>query len=83
MQTINLYEAKNSFSKLVDAAQEGEVIIIARNGKPAAKLVALDYGERSSWSESVHAFMQEGQYDEQAFEIDRNDVLPMPEHDLF
>ena len=48
MQTINLYEAKNSFSKLVDAAQEGEVIIIARNGEPTAKLVALDYGERSN-----------------------------------
>jgi len=83
MQTINLYEAKNRFSKLVDAAQEGEVIIIARNGKPTAKLVALDYGEQSGWSASVLAFLQEGQDDEQAFEVDRSDVLPMPEHDLF
>jgi len=83
MQTINLYEAKNRFSKLVDAAQEGEVIIIARNGKPTAKLVALDYGEQSGWSASILAFMQEGQDDEQAFEVDRSDVLPMPEHDLF
>lgn len=83
MQTINLYEAKNTFSKLVDAAQAGEVIIIARNGKPTAKLVALDYGERTTWSESVQAFMQAGQYDEHAFEVDRSDVLPIPERDLF
>lgn len=82
MQTINLYEAKNKFSKLVDAAQEGEVIIIARNGKPTAKLVALDYGERATWSESVQTFMQGGNHEEHAFEIDRSDVLPMPERDL-
>lgn len=83
MQTINLYDAKNRFSKLVDAAQEGEVIIIARNGKPAAKLVPLDYGERSAWSASVQQFIENGVYDEQAFTIDRSDLLPIPERDLF
>ncbi|MFK7603599.1 type II toxin-antitoxin system Phd/YefM family antitoxin [Deinococcus sp. SM5_A1] len=86
MQTINLYDAKNRFSKLVDAAEEGEVIIIARNGKPAVKLVPLDYGERSTWSNALQTFiqrgLQSGQYDEHAFEIDRSDVLPMPECDL-
>ena len=83
MQTINLYDAKNRFSKLVDAAESGEVIIIARNGKPAVKLVPLDYGERSEWSEAVRTFMQTGTYDPEAFEIDRSDLPPLMERDLF
>ena len=39
--TLNLYEAKTQLSALVDAAAAGEEIIIAKNGKPMAKLVAL------------------------------------------
>jgi len=42
MRTVNLYDAKNRFSKLVNATEEGEVIISARNGKPIVKLVTLD-----------------------------------------
>jgi antitoxin (DNA-binding transcriptional repressor) of toxin-antitoxin stability system len=43
MQTINMLEAKSSLSRLVDAIEQGNEreIIIARNGKPAAKLVPL------------------------------------------
>ena len=86
MQTVNLYDAKNRFSKLVDAAEEGEVIIIARNGKPAVKLVPLDYGEHASWSAPLQTFirdgLQSGQYDEHAFIIDRSDIPPIPERDL-
>jgi prevent-host-death family protein len=37
--TINLYEAKTSLSKLVDRAAAGEEIIIAKAGKLKAKLV--------------------------------------------
>lgn len=83
MQTINLYEAKNQFSKLVDAVEGGEVVVIARNGKPAVKLVPLDYGERSEWSAGVQQFMRGSRYDPDAFEVDRSDVLPAPERDLF
>ncbi len=36
---INIYEAKTTFSKLVKKAIAGEEIIIARSGKPVAKLV--------------------------------------------
>jgi prevent-host-death family protein len=35
----NLYEAKTSLSRLVDRAARGEEIIIAKGGKPLAKLV--------------------------------------------
>ena len=42
MQTVNIHEAKTHFSKLVDAAAEGEEIIIAKAGKPTARLVAIE-----------------------------------------
>lgn len=43
MTTVNMLEAKTSLSKLVEAVESGAEteIIIARNGKPAAKLVPL------------------------------------------
>ena len=40
--TINLYEAKTNLSKLVDRAAAGEEIIIAKAGKPKAKLVPYE-----------------------------------------
>jgi prevent-host-death family protein len=39
--TLNLYEAKTQLSALVEQAAAGEEIIIAKNGKPMAKLVAI------------------------------------------
>ena len=38
---FNLYEAKTSLSRLVDRAAAGEEIVIAKNGVPLARLVAL------------------------------------------
>src|ERR1700685_1411251 len=38
---VNLYEAKTQLSKLVEDAARGEEIIIAKNGKPMAKLVVV------------------------------------------
>ena len=35
----NLYQAKTSLSQLVDRAADGEEIIIAKSGKPMARLV--------------------------------------------
>jgi prevent-host-death family protein len=39
---VNLYEAKTNLSQLVEDAAKGEEIIIAKNGKPMAKLVVVD-----------------------------------------
>ncbi len=36
---VNIYDAKTRLSQLVDRAEAGEEIIIARGGRPAAKLV--------------------------------------------
>jgi len=38
----NLYEAKTSLSRLVDRAARGEEIILAKAGKPLAKLVPFE-----------------------------------------
>jgi prevent-host-death family protein len=47
METFNLHEAKTHFSRLVDAAAAGEEIIIAKAGKPTARLVPLALGARN------------------------------------
>jgi prevent-host-death family protein len=36
---VNIYEAKSHLSELVDKANDNEEIIIARNGRPVARLV--------------------------------------------
>jgi antitoxin (DNA-binding transcriptional repressor) of toxin-antitoxin stability system len=43
MHTVNMLEAKSTLSRLVEAIELGNEseIIIARNGRPAAKLVAI------------------------------------------
>jgi prevent-host-death family protein len=38
---INIYDAKTRLSELVDRASGGEEIIIAKAGRPAARLVPL------------------------------------------
>ncbi len=42
MKQVNIHEAKTHLSKLVDAAANGESFIIAKNGKPIAKVTAID-----------------------------------------
>lgn len=43
MHTVNMLQAKSSLSRLVEAIEQGKEreIIIARNGRPAAKLVSI------------------------------------------
>lgn len=42
MQTVNIHEAKTQFSRIVEQAEAGEEIVIARAGKPVARLVPLE-----------------------------------------
>ena len=37
---VNVHEAKTHLSRLIDRAAEGEEVVIARAGKPVARLVA-------------------------------------------
>ena len=42
MKAYNVHEAKTHFSRLLDRANAGEEIILAKNGKPYARLCALE-----------------------------------------
>jgi prevent-host-death family protein len=42
MSAINIYEAKTQLSKLVDKAASGKDVIIARGGKPVARLTGIE-----------------------------------------
>jgi len=46
MQTVNIYEAKTQLSKLVDLASSGTDVVIARAGKPVARLTSLKEKKR-------------------------------------
>lgn len=41
MDTVNIHEAKTHLSRLVERAEHGEEIIIARSGRPVARLMPL------------------------------------------
>jgi prevent-host-death family protein len=41
MKLVNVYEARGQFSKLLDEAEAGEEIVIARNGTPVVRLVPV------------------------------------------
>ena len=45
MQITNISKAKSSLSKLVEKVQKGEEVIIAKAGKPVAKLVPYSIDE--------------------------------------
>ncbi|HLJ68436.1 MAG TPA: type II toxin-antitoxin system Phd/YefM family antitoxin [Chloroflexota bacterium] len=42
MRQVNIHEAKTHLSRLVEDAARGDEIIIARAGKPVARLVSID-----------------------------------------
>lgn len=46
MVTVNTHEAKTHLSQLLERAANGEEIIIARAGKPVARLLAYNHEDR-------------------------------------
>jgi prevent-host-death family protein len=42
MPTVNVHAAKSQLSRLLDAAAAGEEVIIAKAGKPVARLVPIE-----------------------------------------
>ena len=56
MTIVNVHEAKTHFSRLLDRAHAGEEIIVAKDGRPFARLVPLETPpERvpGRWRESI------------------------------
>jgi prevent-host-death family protein len=52
-ETVNLYQAKTNLSKLVDRAAAGEEIVIAKAGKPKAKLVPYRAGKKRRFGQNL------------------------------
>jgi prevent-host-death family protein len=45
--TVNIHEAKTELSKLIAAVEAGDEVVIARRGKPVAKLVKYERKARA------------------------------------
>lgn len=70
---VNVHEAKSQLSKLLARVEEGEEIVIARNGRPVATLTASrgrgePHSGRGAWRDEVDM----GRFDEADAEIARD-----------
>jgi prevent-host-death family protein len=45
MKTVNIHQAKTQLSRLLKRVEAGEEVILARAGKPVAKLVPMPAGK--------------------------------------
>jgi len=45
MKHVGSYEAKTHLPELLDSVERGEVIVITRRGRPAARLVPMSLGK--------------------------------------
>ncbi len=46
LDSVNVHEAKTHLSRLLERVERGEEIVIARAGKPVAKLVSVEPKQR-------------------------------------
>ena len=69
---INVHEAKTQLSRLLAAAEAGEEVIIARHGKPVAKLVPVDEARPRRRFGSMKG----------VFTVDKSFFDPLPEDEL-
>ncbi len=46
-KTVNVHDAKTHLSKLLADVERGEEVVIARRGKPVAKMVRYERKERA------------------------------------
>jgi prevent-host-death family protein len=58
MKKIGAFEAKNRLSELLDAAENGEEIMITKHGRPVARLVPVDKFDRAKARESAEWLIQ-------------------------
>jgi prevent-host-death family protein len=72
---VNIHEAKTHLSRLLERVALGEEVIIAKAGKPVARLVAIESGPR--------AFKLGSSRGEFTVPDDFNDPLPKEIEDSF
>ena len=71
MATVNVHEAKTHLSRLLAQVEAGEDVVIARNGKPVARLVGVHKGGKRQFG-SMKGLI----------EIDDRFFEPLPEEEL-
>jgi prevent-host-death family protein len=70
---VNLYQAKTQLSSLVERAARGEEIVIAKAGKPLARLIPMDGGKELKSRETFGQNFMEITYIAEDFDA------PLPE----
>jgi prevent-host-death family protein len=60
MTDYNVHEAKSNLSRLLEQVERGEEVVIARHGKPVAKLVPVSRSKRMLGSMSGLITAQSG-----------------------
>jgi len=58
MQEVGSYEAKTHLTQLLDRVEQGELITIARHGKPVARLVPVQEYDRHAIAGVVEEIKQ-------------------------
>lgn len=68
---MNVHEAKTHLSRLLELAHNGEIIVIAKNGKPYARLVPIEAAPK-----------RELGFLKGAFEVEDTFFEPLPDEEL-
>lgn len=82
MRKVNIHEAKTHLSQLVEAVEAGETVILARAGKPVAKLVPLQRSEGGIRLGLMRGVIPEQLMDEVARPLTRQQVEQLFPGDL-
>lgn len=60
---VNVHEAKTHFSRLLDQAHAGQEIVLAKAGKPYARLVPLEQAMIKRQAGRLHGVVTESFYE--------------------
>ena len=74
MQT-NMHEAKSKLSQLVELAVSGEEVIIAKSGKPTAKLVPYKPQKKRTFGQFKGQFVASEDFDSQEVNDEITDLF--------
>lgn len=64
MEAINVHEAKTHLSRLLAKVAEGEEVVIARAGKPIARLVPIESRQRRVFGQDRGLFEVPDDFDD-------------------
>ena len=73
MESVKVHQAKSQLSKLLERVEAGEEIVIARNGRPVARLIGVSKPKRAPGSRKGEITMR----------ADFDDPLPTEIEDSF